>query len=228
MLGAEGSGPKVPKEGDMRRMLVFAMLTALLSLQGTPAQSEPSERTRYESTWINAFWYSRERVDRDTYRRITWYAGAYDSGTEGGFWSDLYRSVLECEKREGRDRCHYVRRLSWYGDTHRGTFTIDRKLMTSHLEVSYRVYGYSHGEQELVGRFHVVTDATGVGGLAHGRSSYTYHLGCISYTYSGKWASRQASATGSLALGDEEARSLGETDDAALGRSEDVSIQHDC
>lgn len=213
----------------MKRTLAVAVVTALLlSAQGNAVRAERSERTRYETTWINVFWYSRERVDPGTYRQVTWYAGAYDSGEEGGFWSDLYRSVVECEKREGRDRCHYVRRLSWYGDTHRGTFTIDRKLSTSHLEVSYRLYRSSHGELELVGRFSVITDATGVGALAHGRNSYSYHLGCVIYTYSGKWASRPASATGSLARGDEAPRDLRDTDDATLGRSEDVSAQHDC
>lgn len=212
----------------MRGRIAIAIVTALLlSTPGAAARAEPPERTQYQSTWINVFWYSRERVDRDTYRRVTWYAGAYDSGGDG-FWSDLYRSVQECEKREGRDRCHYVRRLSWYGETYRGTFTIDRKLSTSHLEASYRLYRYSQGEREPVGRFSVSTDAAGVGELAHGRNSYTYHLGCVTYTYSGKWASRQASATGTLARGDETPRNLGETNHAALGRNEDVSAEHEC
>lgn len=213
----------------MKRTFAVAVVTALLfSFQGSAVRAERPHHGRYETKWVNVFWHSRERVDRDTYRRVTWYAGAYDSGEEGGFWSDLYRSVEECEKREGRDRCTWVRRLSWWGVTGRGAFTIDGKLSSSHLEVSYKLYRTRHGEQERVGRFHVVAEATGDGDLTRGRNSYSFHQGCVVHHYNGRWASRQASATGTLALGDGEPWSLGETDDAAIGTSEDVSFEHVC
>src|SRR3990172_7482232 len=131
----------------MRRLLSVLLGVALLvPLQGLGAQAE-NRRERYSTAWINVFWHSRQKVDGDTYRLITWYAGAYDSGEEYGFWSDLYRSVSECEKRDGRDKCRYLRKLSYYGDTREGTFTIDRKLSTSHLAATYKLHRWVHGER---------------------------------------------------------------------------------
>jgi hypothetical protein len=215
----------------MRRSLLIstAALLVFVSIQAAPGQAEPAEHESYQNSWINVFWYSRDRVDPDTYRVTTWYAGAYAySGDEESLWSDLYRYVSECEKREGRDRCHALRRLYWYGDTNEGTFTIDSRLTTSHLEASYQLFKRSHGERTPVGTFQVSTDATGVGSVAHGRSSYTSHLGCVSFSYGGKWKSRQATATGTITRGDNEPRNLGETDDAWMGFSDEVSISHDC
>jgi hypothetical protein len=212
----------------MRKAFAIAVISALtLSIQAAPASAEGAERYRYETTWVNVFWHSRERVDQDTYRRITWYAGAYDSG-EDGFWSDLYRSVSECEEGDGRDRCRYVRRLSWWGVTGRGSFTIDGQLESSQLEVSYRLYQTRNGERERIGRFTIVTDVMGRGELATGRSSYTYREGCTMYRSNGRWASRQATATGTLARGGHDPSNLGKTDDAAIGTNEDLSISHEC
>lgn len=212
----------------MKKAFAIAVITGLtLSIQAAPAPAEEAERYRYETTWVNVFWHSRERVDRDTYRRITWYAGAYDSG-EDGFWSDLYRSVSECEKGDGRDRCRYVRRLSWWGVTGRGSFTIDGQLESSRLEVSYRLYRTRDGDRQRIGRFTIVTEVSGAGELATGRSSYTSREGCTIYRSNGRWASRSATATGTLARGDHEPWDLGQTDDAAIGTSEEVSITHEC
>jgi hypothetical protein len=218
----------------MKRSLLVsaAALLTLLTVPAAPTHAEPTQHESYQNSWVNVFWYSRHRIDLDTYRLTTWYAGAYVySGEEEGeesLWSDLYRYVSECEKREGSDRCRGVRRLSWYGDTARGTFTIDSRLETSHLEASYRLFRRSHGERTFVGRFHVSTDVTGVGMLAHGRNTYTSHLGCVSFSYGGRWTSRQGTATGTLARGDEDPRVLGETDDAWMGTSEEVSTYHEC
>src|SRR3989337_545450 len=212
----------------MRRLLSVLLGVALLvPLQGLGAQAE-NRRERYSTAWINVFWHSRQKVDGDTYRLITWYAGAYDSGEEYGFWSDLYRSVSECEKRDGRDKCRYLRKLSYYGDTREGTFTIDRKLSTSHLAATYKLHRWVHGEREFVGKYSVSTDALGTGKLAHGRSSYTYHEGCVFYSYSGNWVARQGTATGTLTRAGEDPRDLGETDDTWMGRSDNVDFGHDC
>jgi hypothetical protein len=121
-----------------------------------------------------------------------------------------------------------VRRLSWWGVTGRGSFTIEGNLDSADLEVSYRLYRTRNGEREPVGRFTIVTGVTGVGDVARGRNSDSYREGCFKYTSRGEWASRQATATGTLARGDAEPRDLGETDDAAFGTSETLSVEHEC
>jgi hypothetical protein len=215
----------------MRRALAVLLGAMLvLSLGGWSAQATKPHHEQYQSRWVNAFWHSKVRLDSDTYLRVTWYAGAYDNGSDG-FFSDLYRSVEKCQKQDGYDRCRYQRDMSWYGYTSRqgqNSFTLDRKLTTGHLDATYRLYRYVGRRQVFVGRFHVVTDLSGNGVMTRGRQSYTSHQGCTTFKYSGKYESRQATATGTLARGDGPARDLGETDDANFGANQTVEIDHTC
>ncbi len=214
------------------RNVLAAIIGALVTLSlGAPtAQAVTPHQERYQSEWVNAFWHSRIRVDPDTYLKITWYAGAYDNGDEG-FFSDLYRSVERCEKRDGRDSCRSVQSMSWYGYTNDRTansFSLDPHLASGHLDATYRLFRRVDREQVLVGRFHIVTDLTGTGDLIRGRSSYTTHEGCTTVKYSGKYSRRPATATAMLSRDGVTPRSLGETSDASFGTNESVEIEHTC
>ena len=213
----------------MRRGLVVLLALAIVGLMSGPA-SAATHQERYKTRWVNAFWHSRARVDAHTYLRVTWYAGAYDSG-ESGFFSDLYRSVDRCTRTAGRDRCRTSRRMSWYGYTNRSsgnTFTLDRRLSVGHLDATYRLYRSVDRRRVLIGRFHVVTDLTGAGDLTRGRSTYTEQQGCTMFSYKGRYAYRDATATGTLARGDQAARDLGTTKDANFGANQAVEIEHTC
>jgi hypothetical protein len=207
---------------------VGAML--VVSLGGWGAQAAKPHHEQYQSRWVNAFWHSKVRLDSDTYLKVTWYAGAYDNGTEG-FFSDLYRSVEKCQKRDGHYRCRYQRDMSWYGYTSRqgqNSFTLDKQLTTGHLDATYKLYKSVDRKRVFVGRFHVVTDLSGTGVMTRGRQSYTSHEGCTTFKYSGKYEVRQATATGTLARGDGRSRDLGETDDANFGANQNVEFDHTC
>ncbi|MDP9329237.1 MAG: hypothetical protein M3P11_01125 [Actinomycetota bacterium] len=212
----------------MRKMLIALTAASLvLSLSGL-AQAAEQHHEKYQSSYVNAFWHSKVTVDSDTYLRITWYVGAYDNGTDG-FFSDAYRDVARCQVLTGRDRCNYSRALSWYGYTRRSgvnSFTIDKQLTAGHLDAYYKLYVDKTGE--LVGRFHIVTDLAGTGDLTFGRQRYTEHQGCTTFKYSGKFEYRQATATGTIALGDETATDLGKTNDANFGASQFIDISHTC
>ena len=215
----------------MRRalaILVCAML--VVPLVGWNAQAAEPHHEQYQSRWVNAFWHSRVRLDSNTYLRVTWYAGAYDNGSEG-FFSDLYRYIEKCQKQDGRDQCRPQRDMSWYGYTSRAgknSFTLDRKLTTGHLDATYKLYRYVDREPVFIGRFHVVTDLVGTGAMTRGRESYTSHQGCTTFKYSGKYENRQATATGTLARDDGPATDLGSTDDAVFGATKAVEIEHTC
>ena len=215
----------------MRRALaVLIGASVALSLAGPTAQAAKPHHEQYQSRWVNAFWHSTVTLDPDTYLAITWYAGAYDNDDQG-FFSDLYRSVERCQKRAGADRCQFQRDLSWYGYTSRrkgNSFTLDKRFTSGHLDATYKLYRSVDRKQVFVGRFHVVTDLAGTGHLTHGRSSYTSHQGCTTFKYSGKYESRQATATGTLARGDRAARDLGGTDDANFGANQNIEIDHTC
>jgi hypothetical protein len=209
-------------------MVIGALLS--LALAGPTAQAGQPHHEGYKTRWVNVFWHSRAKIDADTYLNITWYAGAYDQGDEG-FFSDLYRSVDKCRKQDGRDRCSYQRALSWYGyaiPQADNTFSVDKKLSLGRLDATYKLFRTQDKERILVGRFHIVTDLVGTGDLTRGKSSYTYHQGCTTFKYSGKYESREAAATGTLSRGNEPPRDLGETDDAAFGANESVEIDHTC
>jgi hypothetical protein len=214
----------------MRKMLTGLVVASLvLSLGVQAAQAAKPYHEGYQSTWVNAFWHSRVNLDNRTYLRITWYVGAYDSG-EYGFFSDLYKSVNRCEKRSGHDRCKYRSGLSWYGYSRRSgsTFTLDKQLSLGHLDGTYKLYRYVGDERVFIDRFHVVTDLSGTGDLSRGRSSYTEHEGCTTYKYSGKFAYREATATGTITRGDADARDLGSTNDASFGENQSIDIVHTC
>jgi hypothetical protein len=214
----------------MRKAVTVLLAFAVVGIVGGPATAAPKHQERYQTRWVNAFWHSRARLDSRTYLRVTWYAGAYDTG-ESRFFSDLYRSVERCKRRDGRDRCRYAQRLSWYGYTSRrsgNTFTLDRRLSQGHLDATYRLYRSVRRHRVLVGRFHVVADLTGTGDLIRGRQSYTTQQGCTMFSYKGRYESRAATATGTLARGDKAARDLGETKDANFGANKTVEIEHTC
>jgi hypothetical protein len=207
------------------------MVGASLILSWAPsALATKPHHERDETRWVNAFWHSRRKVDRDTYLRVTWYAGAYES-QEYGFFSDLYRSIERCQRREGRDRCRYQRDKSWYGYTTRrasNSFTMDRRFTTGHLDATYKLYRIVDRQRVLVGRFHVVADLLGTGPMTHGREEYSSHQGCTTVHYGGKFKYRDATATGTLARDREAARDLGTTKDANFGQNQSVAIDHSC
>jgi hypothetical protein len=215
----------------MRRALAILLgATLVLPLVGWNAHAAEPHHEHYQSRWVNAFWHSKVRIDSSTYLRVTWYAGAYDIGSEG-FFSDLYRSVEKCRKQDGRDPCRSQRDRSWYGYTSRegqNSFTLDRKLTTGHLDATYKLYRYVDPDPVFIGRFHVVTDLVGTGVMTRGRESYTSHQGCTTFKYSGKYENRQATATGTLARGDGPATDLGSTADATFGATKTVEIDHTC
>jgi hypothetical protein len=82
---------------------VFATLLAAFGF-GPPSAVAATPRIStktYEQ--LNAFWHQRRPSRGDTYRRITWYAGAFREGPF--FYSDLYRYVELCEPQPGPDAC---------------------------------------------------------------------------------------------------------------------------
>src|SRR5919198_6014707 len=103
----------------MRRVLAVLVGAALVLSWAPSALATKPHHERDETRWVNAFWHFTKNADQDTYLRITWYAGAYES-QEYGFFSDLYRSVERCQRRGGRDRCRYQRGKSRDGLTTRG------------------------------------------------------------------------------------------------------------
>ena len=82
----------------MKRFVVLVLsLAVFLTLGMNPAGAAKPER--YRSQAFNAYWNSRQRIDRNTYDRTQWYAGVYSSGDR--FFSDLYKNVERCTRRAG-------------------------------------------------------------------------------------------------------------------------------
>lgn len=209
----------------MRRLTVV-LLGALLAVPvAAPSVSARPERS--QSSSYNAFWHIRERVDRDTYLKIVWYAGVYANGDS--FWSDLYRSVQRCERQAGRDRCrsgpYMVGVIEDLGD---GAFDLDRGLETGYFEATYPMEVYRGREERRAGRINIAVDLAGSGDLRTSTERYTYEDECYRVRYSGSWEYRQAIASGVLTFvrgGD--TLDLGDTDDANMGRGRSVSITHE-
>lgn len=208
----------------MRRLLIVAFVTGLaLSVAAPPAMAKGEG---FPGDALTASWRSRRALTPDTYLRIYWYVDAYDTGDAVS--SSLYRSVVRCEEREGRDRCRtrswasgWVRRL---GD---GEFSIDRKLTSGHLEASYRLRTWRDREWHFVGEASIVADLTGVGDVTRSRYSYSFHTGCTQVTYKGRSISRDAVAVGTLEL-DGQTRQLGESRRGWLSRGKSLEIENDC
>jgi hypothetical protein len=211
----------------MRRTLAAAVVAAVALVGlGAPAANAASEK--YQSRSLNAFWHFRKTVDKDTYLRTTWYAGAYRSG-EDGFWSDLYKTTRRCQVRDGRDRCRTV--AFAYGAIRKlrdGSFTVDRKVTTGHLEATYRMHTYRDGEQVNLGPAHIVADLTGRGDVRRSSESYSSHSKCDHYMYSGTWRFRRALATGTLDFRGVEGRDLGTTRDAGMAAGQTIEVSHSC
>lgn len=210
----------------MRRAVILMVGAALaVSMFASPASA--ADRSKSQS--YNAFWHIRTRVDRDTYLRITWYAGVYATGED--FWSDLYRSTQVCERGSGRDRCRSGPYL--YGvidDLGDGTFELDRGLDSGTFVATYPMEVYRHGDERDVGDITIEVGLVGEGSLSTGsyRERYTNEEGCTQ-VYSSRWEYRQAIASGVLTFERSgETRDIGDTDDANMGRGNNLSISHGC
>lgn len=216
----------------MRRLIVLMVgLSVVLSL-GVPAQALTGPRERYDTIGLDAFWHSERRIDRTTYLRTTWYAGAYisEDHTESTFWSDLYKDVQRCEERDGRDRCRTA--SYWVGiiDELGGgdSFSVDRKLTTGQLTATYRMR-QRDGREGVGGRQTVKVTATLAGHGDTQRYEYSeeqWEGHCLVWGYESRSVRREAVATGSLS-GDV-ARSLGQTRDAGLSSGRSAFAESDC
>jgi hypothetical protein len=216
----------------MRRLIVLAVGISVASSLTLPAQALTGPRERYDTVGLDAFWHSTRRIDRSTYLRTTWYAGAYvsEGHQEYVFWSDLYKDVERCEERDGRDRCRTA--AFWVGvidELAEGeSFSVDRKLTTGRLIATYRLRQHEGGE--WVGARRTVTvNATLTGlGETH-RSEYSeedWEGHCLVWGYESRSIRREAVATG--ALSGDVTRSLGRTRDAGLSTGRSALVERDC
>ena len=215
----------------MKRPLTIVLgLALLLSLAMPQAQAAKPDHDRYRSRVVNAFWHSRRHVDRHTYLRITWYAGVYE--TQDHFFSDLYRSVEKCRRNDGGgSRCRYQQRHSWYGSIRKigtGSFSLDRRLTSSHVDATYRLFRTVGHDRKLVGHAHIVFDVTGSGDLTRSRDSYWSKSGCTLFRYGSRYVYRQSVATGTLSMDGADAWSLGSTKDANMNAGTSLYLQHEC
>lgn len=216
----------------MRRVVV--LIVGLLVAAPFGALEASAEPERYSSKSYNAFWYSRHRIDRDTYVRTTWYAGVYvfeETSGESDFWSDLYKSSARCERREGRDRC---RRAGPYlygviDDLGNGTFTLDPGLETGHFEATYPMVRRDGRDATSIGKIAITVGLVAIGEVTTSRDSYSYSSGCYRVRYSGRSEYVQARARGTLAfLREDRTIKLGATKAAGMSQGESMSIEHTC
>jgi hypothetical protein len=209
----------------MRRLMIVALGAALVlpTMVAQPVMARPE---RSESRSYNAFWHLRQRVDRDTYRKVTWYAGVYESAD--GFWSDLYRSTEICERQPGRDRCRsgaYL--IGVIEDLGAGSFELASDLSTGTFEATYPMEIYKDREERRYGRVHIAVELTGTGDLSRYSERSTYEEGCYRVRYSSSWENRQAIASGVLTLTRTGTTlDVGETDDANMGQGRSFQIDH--
>lgn len=216
----------------MRKMLVLILgLLVVVPLGALDASAVPE---RYTSKSYNAFWFSRHRVDRDTYVRTTWYAGVYvseETSGEANFWSDLYKSSARCERRPGRDRCHRES-MSLYGDIFDlgdGEFTLDPGLATGHFEATYPMVRRDGRQSESIGDIAITVELVAVGEVTTSRDSYSYSDGCYRLRYSGRSEYVQAEAGGALVfLREDKTINLGGTRAAGMSQGESMSVEHIC
>jgi hypothetical protein len=216
----------------MRRLIVLAVGISVALCLTLPAQALTGPRERYDTIGLDAFWHDTRRIDRSTYLRTTWYAGAYvsEGHQEYLFWSDLYKDVQRCEERDGRDRCRTA--AYWVGiidELARGdSFSVDRKLTTGRLIATYRLRQRDGGGW-VGGRRIVTVNATLTGlGETH-RSEYSeesWEGHCLVWGYEDRSVRREAVATGTLS-GDV-TRSLGRTRDAGLSSGRSAFVEGDC
>jgi hypothetical protein len=211
----------------MRRVLASVVgVMLLLPLGALGARAAPE---KYPSKFFNAYWNTRAKIDSTDYKKIQWYSGVYDSG-DGNFWSDLYRSVQRCEKRDGPDRCHGG--SFWYGDINDlgdGTFTMDSTLTTGHLDATYRLHTWQNGQRILIGKTAISVDLVGTGDVTRSSESYTYTSGCYRYSYRGHSKNRDADATGTYQIGSDPAKDFGGVSDFAymsVGKAIELDTSH--
>ena len=207
----------------MRRTIVV-LVGALLLVPAWTTGASAAKPERYDNRFFNAYWNSRRKVDHDTYLRVTWYSGVYASGDDD-FWSDLYKDVERCQKRDGRDRCH--QKTFWYDSINSigsGSFDIASTLDGGNLTATYRLRDGS----TRIGPTTVNVDLTGVGDVTKSTERYTYDDGCNSYRYSGKSKSRDAQASGTFQIEGGDVQSFGTTDNAYMSAGTSITISHEC
>lgn len=211
----------------MRRFWIVVMGAALVIPLAAPSGATAAPE-RYTSRSYNAFWHITRKVDADTYLRITWYAGVYESGE--GFWSDLYRYVERCERRPGRDDCRRGRYMvGVIEDLGRGSFELDKRLRTGTFEATYPMEVYANGHEHRAGRIHIAVSLAGTGGLSSSRETGVYEEECLRVRYSGRWEYRQATASGTLTfLKTGRTPRLPDTEDANMAQGQSMSITHEC
>jgi hypothetical protein len=210
--------------------VALVAVAAVSSLWVSPAVAR--QRERFQSTGLDAFWHSERRIDRDHYLQITWYAGAYVSqqGDRTRFFSDLYKDVDRCERREGRDRCRNHAFLVGYrkslgvGES----LEVDRRLTSGSLHLTYPMKERVDREWVRTGQ-QITVDATlaGSGDLyrsEYSESSWDGH--CLVFSYESSYQRREAVATGTLS-GDV-VLDLGDTRDSGLSRSKGSIVENDC
>jgi hypothetical protein len=216
----------------MRRLIVLAVGIPVAFSLTLPARALTGPRERYDTAGLDAFWHSTRKIDRSTYLRTTWYAGAYvsEGHQEYLFWSDLYKDVQRCEERDGRDRCRTA--AYWVGvidELAEGeSFSVDHKLATGQLIATYRLRQRDGGG--WVGPRRTVTvnaTLTGLGEMH--RSEYSeedWEGHCLVWGYEDRSVRREAIAAGTLS-GDV-TRSLGRTRDASLSSGRSAFVEGDC
>lgn len=217
----------------MRKLLVLVLgLLVVAPLGGLQASAEPE---RYASKGYNAFWHKRHRVDSDTYIRTTWYAGVYVSQEQGSddldFWSDLYKSSVRCERREGRDRCRSTGN-NLYGvinDLGDGEFTLEPDLSSGFFEATYPMERREGRTGVSIGKIRIAVRLAAIGEVTESRDSYSFSTDCYRVRYSGRSEYVQAKARGVLTfLRDDSVRRLGGTKNAGMSQGESMSIEHIC
>lgn len=205
----------------MRRLMVLLLGAVLVLPLGGPARAAQPEVSRWDSAGLNAFWYLTRELEGRAYLEIVWYVGVYQSTDE--VFSDLYQSVVRCEREPGRDPCRSVRFSIGYSDLEGATFSVDRRLNEGFLDETYRLTTRHRNGDRTRSRAHIVAELEGVGDVSRYRESYRSGSGCTLVRYDFRGASRQAEAYGSVNGND-----IGETYDAWLSRGGSVSFERTC
>jgi hypothetical protein len=216
----------------MRRLAAVVVVCLLgVGALALPAQAGGRSES-YSSEGLNAFWHSKRRVGGGEYRKTTWYAGAYLT-TEGDepaeFWSDLYRSVELCERRDGRDRCRTISNaIGVINDIGDGYLYVDADFESAEIQATYRICERDRRGCDGPRRTVTVTATlAGRGKIRRSVSSHQQYEGsCLKFEYSDDYTYRRSIASGTL-TGDVQ-KNLGDTKEASFSRGESSFVQNEC